>query len=89
MTNIRSRETTPNPEIVQEPELAEPINEADALEARRKRREAIRAKHRSQATPLHLKALNVGEVETDSSTPSTKPTSVKETFGEFPLDKPT
>ncbi|KAG0155088.1 hypothetical protein PDIDSM_661 [Penicillium digitatum] len=78
--HVADEETPPNPEIVQEPELAEPINEADALEARRKRREAIRAKHRSQATPLHLKALNVGEVETDSSTPSTKPTSVKETF---------
>lgn len=76
---VTDEETTPNPEIAQEPELAEPINEVDALEARRKRREAIRAKHRSQATPLHLKALNVGEVETDSSTPGTEPTSTKET----------
>ncbi|KGO46474.1 hypothetical protein PEX1_005650 [Penicillium expansum] len=86
-TNIHPRETTPNQDIAQEPELAEPINEADALEARRKRREAIRAKHRSQATPLHLKALNVSEVETDSSTPGTEPTSAKETSGEFLLDK--
>ncbi|KAJ5512038.1 hypothetical protein N7453_004141 [Penicillium expansum] len=78
-TNIHPRETTPNQDIAQEPELTEPINEADALEARRKRREAIRAKHRSQATPLHLKALNVSEVETDSSTPGTEPTSAKET----------
>ncbi|KAJ6143466.1 hypothetical protein N7471_002919 [Penicillium samsonianum] len=76
--HVADEETTPNSEIAQEPELAEPINEADALEARRKRREAIRAKHRSQATPLHLKALNVGEVETDSSTPGTEPTSAKE-----------
>ncbi|KAJ5188510.1 hypothetical protein N7491_004834 [Penicillium cf. griseofulvum] len=76
--HVADEKTTPNPEIAQEPELAEPINEAEALEARRKRREAIRAKHRSQATPLHLKALNVGEVETDSSTPSTEPTSAKE-----------
>lgn len=77
--HVADEETTPNPEVAQEPELAEPINEIDALEARRKRREAIRAKHRSQATPLHLKALNVGDVETDSSTPSTEPTSAKET----------
>lgn len=83
VTNIHPREITPNPEISQEPELAEPINEVDALEARRKRREAIRAKHRSQATPLHLKALNVGEVETDSSTPGTEPTSAKEASGGF------
>ncbi|KAJ5158466.1 uncharacterized protein N7500_008117 [Penicillium coprophilum] len=77
--HVADEEITPNPEIAQEPELAEPINEVDALEARRKRREAIRAKHRSQATPLHLKALNVGDVETDSSTPGTEPTSAKET----------
>lgn len=89
VTNIHPRETTPNPEIAQEPELAEPINEVDALEARRKRREAIRAKHRSQATPLHLKALNVGEVETDSSTPGTEPTSAKEASGGFLSDKHT
>lgn len=87
VTNIHLRETTPNPEVAQEPELAEPINEVDALEARRKRREAIRAKHRSQATPLHLKALNVGEVETDSSTPGTEPTSAKEASGGFLSDK--
>ncbi|KOS44319.1 hypothetical protein ACN38_g4738 [Penicillium nordicum] len=75
---VTDEETTPNPEFAQEPEPAEPINEVDALEARRKRREAIRAKHRSQATPLHLKALNVPEVETDSSTPGTEPTDAKE-----------
>ncbi|KAJ5804606.1 uncharacterized protein N7518_000909 [Penicillium psychrosexuale] len=85
VANIRLRET-PNPELAQEPELAEPIDEAAALEARRKRREAIRAKHRSQATPLHLKALNV-EVETDSSTPGTEPTSAKEASGIFLSDK--
>ncbi|KAJ5950712.1 Serine/threonine protein kinase (Prp4) [Penicillium vulpinum] len=76
--HVTDEETAPNPEIAQEPEVAEPISEIEALEARRKRREAIRAKHRSQATSLHLKALNVGEVETDSSTPSTEPTSAKE-----------
>jgi serine/threonine-protein kinase PRP4 len=87
VTNICHREPTPKPEIAQEPELSEPINEAEALEARRKRREAIRAKHRSQATPLHLKALNVSEVETDSSTPSTEPASAKEASGMFLSNK--
>ncbi|CAI7619629.1 unnamed protein product [Penicillium glandicola] len=77
--HVADEKSTPNSEIAEEPELAEPINEIDALEARRKRREAIRAKHRSQATPLHLKALNVGEIETDSSAPSSEATSVKET----------
>ncbi|OJJ51503.1 hypothetical protein ASPZODRAFT_57508 [Penicilliopsis zonata CBS 506.65] len=48
----------------------EPLDEAAQLEARRKRREAIRAKYRGQATPLRLQALNIGTV-TDSSTPST------------------
>ncbi|KAJ5481675.1 hypothetical protein N7475_000487 [Penicillium sp. IBT 31633x] len=69
---------TPTPEIAPEPDLSEPVNEIDALEARRKRREAIRAKHRSQATPLHLKALNVGDGDTDSSATGTEPSSAKE-----------
>jgi serine/threonine-protein kinase PRP4 len=81
--NICSRETTAQAKAEQESEPTEPLNEDDALEARRKRREAIRAKYRSQATPLHLKALNVGESETDTSTPGTEPTSAKETSGIF------
>ncbi|KAJ5132749.1 hypothetical protein N7448_006907 [Penicillium atrosanguineum] len=48
----------------------EPVDEAAALEARRKRREAIRAKYRSQASPLHLQAP---QVDTDSSTPGSTP----------------
>lgn len=62
---------TPVSDAVEEPEISEPIDEAAAMEARRKRREAIRAKYRSQATPMHLKAVHAGEVETDSSTPTT------------------
>lgn len=50
-------------------ESAEPVDEAAQLEARRKKREAIRAKYRGQATPLRLQALQLG-AETDSSTPS-------------------
>ncbi|PKY08167.1 kinase-like protein [Aspergillus campestris IBT 28561] len=53
-----------------EEQQPESIDEADQLEARRKRREAIRAKYRSQATPLRLQALNI-ETDRDSQSPST------------------
>ncbi|KAJ5793554.1 hypothetical protein N7457_000153 [Penicillium paradoxum] len=84
--HVADEDLTPNPEIAPEVEIAEPVSELDALEARRKRREAIRAKHRSQATPLHLKALNVGEADTDSSMTGSEPTSAKEASGEVSLD---
>ncbi|GCB25098.1 serine/threonine-protein kinase prp4 [Aspergillus awamori] len=48
---------------------AEPVDEAAQLEARRKRREAIRAKYRGQATPMRLQALHIGESSRDSSIP--------------------
>lgn len=53
----------------QDEQPSEPLDEAAQLEARRKKREAIRAKYRSQATPMRLQALHIG-AETDSSTPS-------------------
>ncbi|KAJ5750037.1 hypothetical protein N7533_007065 [Penicillium manginii] len=62
------------PEMAEEPQSIEPVDEAAALEARRKRREAIRAKYRSQATPLHLKAVHA-DVDTDTSTPGAESTS--------------
>lgn len=62
----------------------EPLDEAAALEARRKRREAIRAKYRSQASPLHLQPL---QVDTDSSTPGStpvaEPASAQDTTGKL------
>lgn len=75
------REVTPSAEIIQESEPAEPVNEEDALEARRRRREATRAKYRSQATPLHLKALKIGDSETDTSMSGTEPTNANEISG--------
>lgn len=45
---------------------AEPIDEAALIEQRRKRREAIKAKYRGQATPLLVQALQIGP-ETGSS----------------------
>ncbi|OKP00781.1 hypothetical protein PENSUB_7712 [Penicillium subrubescens] len=71
----------PMSEPAEEPEPSEPMDEAAALEARRKRREAIKAKYRSQATPMHLKALQVPDGETDSSTPGTEPTSAQDMSG--------
>ncbi|EAW09631.1 putative serine/threonine protein kinase (Prp4) [Aspergillus clavatus NRRL 1] len=50
-------------------EPAGAFDEAARLEARRKRREAIKAKYRGQATPMQLQALHIG-ADTDSSTPS-------------------
>ena len=47
----------------------EPIDEATLIEQRRKRREAIKAKYRGQATPLLVQALQLG-IKTESATPS-------------------
>lgn len=55
-----------------EPQPAEPIDEATQLEARRKRREAIRAKYRGQATPLRLQALHIAG-DGAPSTPNSEP----------------
>lgn len=80
--NSYSRADTPMSEPAEESEPSEPMDEAAALEARRKRREAIKAKYRSQATPMHLKALQVPDGETDSSTLGTEePTSAQDMSG--------
>ncbi|KAL4896966.1 kinase-like protein [Aspergillus ambiguus] len=63
-----SVETTPA-----ETASAEPVDEAAQLEARRKRREAIRAKYRGQATPLQLQALHIAS-DRDSATPGAEAT---------------
>lgn len=75
-------DTSSATETAQGPQL-EPADEAAALEARRKRREAIRAKYRSQATPLHLKALNVPDGDTDSSTPGAELTGAHDVSGKL------
>jgi len=48
---------------------SKPVDEATLIEERRKRREAIKAKYRGQATPLLVQALQLGN-KTGSSTPS-------------------
>ncbi|KAJ6093108.1 serine/threonine protein kinase [Penicillium sp. IBT 16267x] len=70
---------TPSSDVAEELQLSEPIDEAAALEERRKRREATRAKYRTQATSLHLKAVQAGDGDTDSSTPGTEPASAQDT----------
>ncbi|KAJ5539890.1 hypothetical protein N7513_008222 [Penicillium frequentans] len=66
-------------DVAEDSQPSEPIDEAAALEARRKRREATRAKYRTQTTPLHLQAVLAGDGDTDSSTPGTEPTSAQDT----------
>jgi serine/threonine-protein kinase PRP4 len=60
--------STPEPPAIEAPEPeSEPLDEAALIEQRRKRREAIKAKYRSSATPLLVQALQLG----DKSGPST------------------
>ncbi|KAF7590562.1 U4/U6 small nuclear ribonucleoprotein prp4 [Aspergillus hancockii] len=65
----------------------EPVDEAAQLEARRKRREAIRAKYRGQATPLRLQALHIAG-DTDSSTPSGEPAAASNTVSDSQISAP-
>src|SRR5436190_16107155 len=48
---------------------SEPADEVTLIEQRRKRREAIKAKYRGQATPLLVQALQLG-TKTESTTPN-------------------
>lgn len=81
-----STDTLVAKEVIDEPPLDEPMDEACRLEARRKRREAIKAKYRAQATPLLIQALQRG-AETDSSTPTpgADTSNAKVASGEFGL----
>jgi serine/threonine-protein kinase PRP4 len=84
LANDQYSVATPSASEAVEEAQPEPVDEAAALEARRKRREAIRAKYRSQASPLHLQALHV---DTDSSTPGSTPVtetaSAQDTSGKY------
>ncbi|MCJ1398490.1 U4/U6 small nuclear ribonucleoprotein prp4 [Xylographa trunciseda] len=58
------------------PVQSQPLDEAALIEERRKRREAIKAKHRGQATPLLVQALATSTIQTPpaSTTDTPKPT---------------
>ncbi|KAL3469825.1 kinase-like domain-containing protein [Aspergillus californicus] len=68
------------PDSVEEQKPIEPVDEAAKLEARRKRREAIKAKYKDQATPLRIQALHL------SSDRGSTPTSGAVTPNETPDD---
>lgn len=51
-------------------EIEEPIDEAKLIEERRKKREAIKAKYRGQATPLLATALGVKDKDTPAASPA-------------------
>lgn len=54
-----SKEKNANVENLHAPVQNQPLDEASLIEERRKRREAIKAKHRGQATPLLVQALAI------------------------------
>ena len=49
---------------VTQPTTTQPADEATLIEERRKRREAIKARHRGQATPLLVQALALNTTST-------------------------
>lgn len=49
--------------------VLQPVDEAALIEERRKRREAIKAKHRGQSTPMLVQALALNK-ETPTLTPN-------------------
>jgi serine/threonine-protein kinase PRP4 len=50
---------------------AEPVDEAALIEERRKRREAIKAKYKSSATPMLVQALHLGDKSGQTSSTGT------------------
>ena len=50
-------EATVGAEEATQPPTTKPLDEAALIEERRKKREAIKAKHRGQATPMLVQAL--------------------------------
>ncbi|MCJ1385322.1 U4/U6 small nuclear ribonucleoprotein prp4 [Xylographa soralifera] len=55
------------------PVQSQPLDEASLIEERRKRREAIKAKHRGQATPLLVQALATSTIQTPPTSTSDTP----------------
>ncbi|MCJ1282637.1 U4/U6 small nuclear ribonucleoprotein prp4 [Xylographa opegraphella] len=55
------------------PAQSQPLDEAALISERRKRREAIKAKHRGQATPLLVQALATSTIQTPPTSTSDSP----------------
>ena len=62
-------------------EDAEPLDEAALIEQRRKRREAIKAKHRTQPTPLLVQALTLNAPNTPTTSQPDTPSSLSQDLG--------
>lgn len=60
-----------NADDITQPASMHPADEAALIEERRKRREAIKAKHRGQATPLLVQALALDTTSAPSTPKST------------------
>lgn len=69
-------------EEVMQPAIVQPADELSLIEERRKKREAIKNKHRGQATPALIQNL---QLRNDSAPPTPKSNSVKDdqTMGEL------
>ena len=78
-SGARSREAdAPNGDT---PMDSEPLDEAALIEQRRKKREAIKAKHRSQGTPLLVQALNMNNTSTAGQPQPDTPGSATQAIG--------
>nr|WHF58358.1 serine/threonine kinase [Aspergillus sp.] len=94
--DIQVHATTPassENDRVNEPDAEpEPLDEAAQLEARRKRREAIKAKYKDQAPPLRIQALHLADRESTPASPAETPTETPDpvtpdTFPDFNIGK--
>ena len=64
---------------------SEPPDEAALIEQRRKKREAIKAKHRSQETPLLVQALNANNTSTSGEAQPDTPGTAAQAIGKLKL----
>lgn len=72
-------------DVSMQPPKPAPADEASLIEERRKRREAIKAKYKGQATPLLVQALQLGN-DSEAQTPmADTPVIRSERSGELPL----
>ena len=73
VANRKAVEASVDSEELSAPVQSQPLDEAALIEERRKRREAIKAKHRGQATPLLVQALATSTIQTPPTSTSDIP----------------
>ena len=73
--------TSPTSNILDTPLNVPPMNEAALIEARRKKREAIKAKYKGQETPMLVKALALSNDPTPLSPMPTIPVDSSQSLG--------